>query len=420
MGQEDSARRTPFKAAFAIGEFRALWAAEALSQAGDQLARVALSVLVWERTASAGLTGLTYGLTYLPTLIGGTLFAGLADRYARRTVMIVCDVLRAVIAALMAIPGTPLLVLAVLLVILTVAGGPFRAAQLALLPDVLEGERYIAGLAVRTITIQTAQLAGFAGGGLVIGLVTPHWGLVVDAVTFVVSAVLVSTGVRRRPPATTESSAKTRLARAFSGDGARELWQDKGIRVLFGLKMLAGFAIAPEGLAAPLAGEIGAGSFAVGLILAADPVGSVIGSWIFTKWVPARRKTCIVGILAIASVVPLVFIFLRPSLPVCLALIMASGAFAAPYHLQAVALMARAVPDGVRAQVMGLTSTSLVTVQGLGIMLAGVLAQVTGPFAAVGVAGAVAVVVAGPMAMAWKRAIATGPDVWLLAGSRTC
>ncbi|AIG73222.1 Conserved putative membrane protein [Amycolatopsis japonica] len=419
MEKGDSARGTAFRAAFAVGEFRALWAAEALSQAGDQLARVALSVLVWERTASAGLTGLTYGLTYLPTLIGGTLFAGLADRYSRRTVMIVCDLVRAAIAALMAVPGIPLPVLAGLLVILTMAGGPFRAAQLALLPDVLEGDRYVAGLAVRTITIQTAQLAGFGGGGLVIGLVTPYWGLVIDAVTFVVSALLVSVGVRRRGPAATESSVKSRVARAFSGEGAKELWQGKGIRVLFGLKMLAGFAIAPEGLAAPLAVGLGAGSFAVGLILAADPIGSVIGSWIFTKWVPARRKTRIVGILAIASVVPLVFVFFRPSLPVCLALIGLSGAFAAPYHLQAVALMARAVPDGVRAQVMGLTSTSLVTVQGIGIMLAGGLAQLTGPFVAVGVAATVAVASAGPMAMAWKRAIATGPDVWLPAGSRT-
>ncbi|RSN49388.1 MFS transporter [Amycolatopsis sp. WAC 04197] len=419
MEKGDSARGTAFRAAFAVGEFRALWAAEALSQAGDQLARVALSVLVWERTASAGLTGLTYGLTYLPTLIGGTLFAGLADRYSRRTVMIVCDLVRAAVAALMAVPGIPLPVLAGLLVILTMAGGPFRAAQLALLPDVLEGDRYVAGLAVRTITIQTAQLAGFGGGGLVIGLVTPYWGLVIDAVTFVVSALLVSAGVRRRGPAATESSVKSRVARAFSGEGAKELWQGKGIRVLFGLKMLAGFAIAPEGLAAPLAVGLGAGSFAVGLILAADPIGSVIGSWIFTKWVPARRKTRIVGILAIASVVPLVFLFFRPSLPVCLALIGLSGAFAAPYHLQAVALMARAVPDGVRAQVMGLTSTSLVTVQGIGIMLAGGLAQLTGPFVAVGVAATVAVASAGPMAMAWKRAIATGPDVWLPTGSRT-
>ncbi|WP_414944786.1 hypothetical protein [Amycolatopsis sp. cmx-11-32] len=91
----------------------------------------------------------------------------------------------------------------------------------------------------------------------------------------------------------------------------------------------------------------------------------------------------------------------------------------APYHLQAVALMARAVPDGVRAQAMSLTSMSSVTARGIGIMPAGGLGQLTGPFVAVGVAATVAVASAGPMAMAGKLAIGTGPDMWLPAGSRT-
>jgi hypothetical protein len=74
-------------------------------------------------------------------LSGGTLFAGLADRYPRRTVMVVCDLFRMVVAALMAIPGTSLPFVCGLIIVLTAAGGPFRAAHPALLPDVLEGER---------------------------------------------------------------------------------------------------------------------------------------------------------------------------------------------------------------------------------------------------------------------------------------
>jgi hypothetical protein len=85
---------------------------------------------------------------------------------------------------------------------------------------------------------------------------------------------------------------------------------------------------------------------------------------------------------------------------------------AAPYHMRAVALIARAVPDAVRAQVMGLTSTSLVTVQGVGIMLAGALAQVLGAGATVALAGAIEVVLAVPAAVAWNRATAAQPDAW--------
>ncbi len=149
----------------AVREFRALWAAELLSVCGDQLARVGLAVLVYSRTSSASWTALTYALTFLPALVGGVLLGGLADRFPRRDLMVVVDVLRAVVTALMAIPSLPLPALLALVCLLTLGGAPFTAAEQALLPAILHGDRYIAGLSLRTITNQTAQIAGFLGGG---------------------------------------------------------------------------------------------------------------------------------------------------------------------------------------------------------------------------------------------------------------
>src|SRR5947207_11318190 len=54
-----------------VGEFRSLWSAEGVSILGDQLARVALAILVFERTSSALLTALTYALTFVPAVLGG-------------------------------------------------------------------------------------------------------------------------------------------------------------------------------------------------------------------------------------------------------------------------------------------------------------------------------------------------------------
>ncbi|NUS63040.1 MAG: MFS transporter, partial [Saccharothrix sp.] len=131
---------TGFRAVFAVPEFRVLWSAAVLSTVGDQLARVALSVLVFQRTGSAAWTALTYALTMLPALVSGVLLTGLADRYPRRTVMVVADAVRAVLLAVMAVPGVPLPVVAALLVVAQLAEPPFAAAQGALLPSVL-GER---------------------------------------------------------------------------------------------------------------------------------------------------------------------------------------------------------------------------------------------------------------------------------------
>jgi hypothetical protein len=61
----------------ADGEFRGLWAAFALSLAGDQLAQVALAVLVFQATGSAVATAAAYAVSLLPWLVGGPLLSGL-------------------------------------------------------------------------------------------------------------------------------------------------------------------------------------------------------------------------------------------------------------------------------------------------------------------------------------------------------
>src|SRR6266851_10520695 len=92
-----------FREVFAVGEFRALWLAQLLSVAGDQLARVAMTVLVFDRTHSALWSALTFAVTFLPWIVGGLGLSGLADRVPRRQVMIICDLARMVLVCLMAL-----------------------------------------------------------------------------------------------------------------------------------------------------------------------------------------------------------------------------------------------------------------------------------------------------------------------------
>ncbi len=166
-----SEKPATFRVVLAVTEFRALWSAELFSQLGDQFARVAIAVLVFQRTSSAALTGLTYALTYLPSMVGGLTLSWIGDRYPRRDVIFAVGLLRAALVALMALPGMPLPVLGVLLAVMTALSGPFKAAQLALLADVLTGD--VVGLSIRQITIQSAQIAGFLGGGLLAQSLSP-------------------------------------------------------------------------------------------------------------------------------------------------------------------------------------------------------------------------------------------------------
>jgi len=136
---ENPGRRVRFGELLALGEFRALWLAQIGSVLGDQLARVALTLQVYERTHSALLAAVTFAASVVPVFAGGVLLAGLADRYPRRRVMIACDIIRTVLVLAMTVPHLPIALLVTLLFAVTMAGAPFSSARAAIYPDVLRG-----------------------------------------------------------------------------------------------------------------------------------------------------------------------------------------------------------------------------------------------------------------------------------------
>src|SRR5215831_18866554 len=186
-----AAPSTTFGEVFAVGEFRALWLAQMLSVAGDQLARVALTLLVFDRTGSPLLAAVAFAASVVPTFLGGIVLAGLADRWPRRRVMIVCDLGRALLVAIMALPGVPIAGLVGLLFLVTLISAPFTSARAALYPDILAGDRYVVGTAITITTLQFAQALGFVAGGVVVGLFGVRTSLLVDAGTFIVSALII-------------------------------------------------------------------------------------------------------------------------------------------------------------------------------------------------------------------------------------
>ena len=123
--------RATFRDVFAVREFRALWFSEILSVAGDRLALVALTLLVFQQTRSPLLTAVVYASGYVPWVIGGLFLADVADRRPRRSVMVFCDVVRTVLVAAMAVPHVPIGALVALLFAATMFAPPFESARAA-------------------------------------------------------------------------------------------------------------------------------------------------------------------------------------------------------------------------------------------------------------------------------------------------
>ncbi|PXY20893.1 MFS transporter [Prauserella muralis] len=377
-------------------EFRALWLAEAQSVLGDHLTTVALAIMVFGRTGSALWAALVYALTFLPALAGGLGLAQIADRYPRRTVLATAAVIQAVLVGAMAIPGTHLALLCTLVVLVRLVGAPVNAAQNALTREVFtDDDVYLRSQDLRGITTNIAMLVGLGGGGLLVTLVGPSWALAVDALTFLVAALVVRLCVRRRPAAGGPGD------RWFGA--AQWVWSQRRLRVLLAFSWLVGLAVIPEGLAAPLAHEIGAPDQAVGWLLAADPVGFIIGTFVLSHYVSAENRRRVMGVLATAAAAFLIAFAVEPSLPAALVLLALAGA-AGAYIITVGATFITWVPNELRGGAGGLYRTGLRVAQGIGVAIGGIVADLVGSATiAIALAGVVGVLLTVPVALSWAR-----------------
>ncbi|MEU9348884.1 MFS transporter [Streptomyces sp. NPDC048278] len=380
----------------AVPEFRAVFAAHVLSMLGVIVSEIALSVLVYDLTGSPLLSALTFALGFLPYLVGGTLLAPVADRFPARRVLVVCDVVCAGCVAVMAVPGTGIGVLLALRCALAVVSPVFAGTRMATLSDILGGgDLFVLGRSLLRIVAQSALLVGYGLGGLLLAVLTPRHALLITVVTFLASAALLRLGTRRRP-------ARARALDRERG-GTRQLLADRRIRILLLLFWVpAMFAVVPEALAAPYADALGTGSPGLGLLMCALPVGTVAGElYAGARLGPAARERIALPLVCL-TLLPYLGYALHPSLALSLLFLLVAGAGSA-YTLGLDQWFVRAVPEELRGRAMTVLSAGLMTLQGVGMTLAGLAAEAVGVRATVAGAGVVGTACCCGLAAAARR-----------------
>lgn len=399
-------RPARFSEALAVREFRWLLVADVLSLLGDQLTRVAAAALVWDRTSSPALAAATFALGYLPYLLGGTLLAALADRLPRRSVMITCDLARAGLVGLLALPGVPLPVLYAVLFASALLTPPFASARAATVPDMLPGDTYVAGNALVHTLFGLGQVLGLLAAGVAVSAVGVHGALAVDAATFLASALVVRTRVAARPVVPRGTPAGSLLA--DSGEALRLVTRDPVLRSLLLLAWLgAAFGVVPEGLAVVVVAEAGGGPVLYGLVIAALPAGAMAGSLAFARLVHPDRRLRLALPICLAGFLPLLATPLAPSLPAVAALWFATGTSAC-FQLAANAAFVRAVPPGIRGRAFGVAQAGLLTAQGLSLLAAGALAEAWDPRSVAAASGVAGLVTVGALALRWPSELGGG------------
>ena len=279
-------------------EFRLLWLGQVVSQLGDWFNTIAVMTLVLRLTGSGRAVGLIFVTRFLPSVFAGPLSGVVADRFNRRSIMIVSDVLRAVVVLgfiFVRRPEHVWLIYALTVAQLTLSTF-FEPAKSAALPSVVEERDLVTANAITSVTWSVMLTLGAAIGGLITGWVGTDASFVLDSLTYLASAALVA--ALRLPKRPRRERTRLTIAKALGITDTLE----GAAYVRARPRVLAYLAVKPAwglgGGILTLLGVFGEKIFAVGgraatgigVLYAARGIGTAVGPFIARRVAGGSRR----------------------------------------------------------------------------------------------------------------------------------
>jgi MFS family permease len=271
-------------------DFRRLFLASVVSLAGDWFSFVAVAGLVTELTGRPGAPAFVYAATVLPVSLASPIAGTLADRFDRRRILIIADLLRVPFSLLLCLAAwwgsTPLAIGAVLA--LAVGASFSDPIASAATPNLVAADEVATAQSLMGAVWGSMLMIGAGIGGLVAEVFGRQTAFAIDAASFLVSAWLIA-GIRRpmqQPSTGTQADGSVREAIAYIRRHPVVL------RLVFA-KLGTGSANGIVGLLPRFASRRFAGSsIATGLLFAARGLGAMLGPILARSVVgatPARR-----------------------------------------------------------------------------------------------------------------------------------
>lgn len=288
-------------------DFARLWIAQVISLLGDWFNVIALSALVSEYSGGSGMaiSGLLIA-RFLPPLVVSPLAGVLIDRFDRKRLLILSDVLRAVIILLLLFATGPdmLWLIYLLTVIQFCLSALFEPGRSAIMPSLVQPDDLLKANTLGNVTWSVMLAFGAMAGGAVTAALGTAAALVIDALTFLVSAWFI-TQIKTRPEPAAAVSAAHRGGGSFR-EGLRYLAQHPASAALLFVKLGLSIGnvdslIIAYGTILFVVGESGTGS--LGVLYSAFGVGAVLGPALLNRFsdgsVRTLRRLVIVGFVLV-------------------------------------------------------------------------------------------------------------------------
>lgn len=362
-----------YRQVLAVRDARALIGASAASQLGDWLYNAALLGYVYSATGSAAWVAAATVARLVPYVLLGPIGGAIADRYPRRVVLLIGDLLRALLmvalAAVVALDG-PVAVVIALTMLASVAGCAEKPAALAFLPR-LVGESRLGSANALLHTVQDlGTMLGPAVGAVLLAVASDFVAFLANGATFAISAVLISTiGVRggvSRAPAGALAHIAQGLRTARTTSFALPLFLVVAmVELTYGAQTVQLVVYAEQAL--------GLGSGGYGVLLTALGVGGLLSTFVNGRLASAPRVAlAIVATGAVACATQLFYAGFDV-VAVALAVAVIGGAALVACEVVAETVLTRIVPSEALGRVVGVFDAFSVLAMVAGALLAPVL-----------------------------------------------
>jgi MFS family permease len=368
--------RRQFKLLGRSPAFRLLFLATLASNLGTWIAVIALTVDIYDRTHSGTWVSALLIADFLPAVAIGLVLGPFVDRLNRKRLLIAADLLRCGVFVGLVFATTPGQIV-LLALVAGFATGFFRPAAFAGLPNLVDDADLNDASSMLRSVEYLASTVGTLVGGIVVAASGPHLGYWLNAVTFLVSAVLI-TGIAASLLQTEKAESRGYLHDVR--DGFSVVFNSRALIAVFvswNLVMLstAGVNVAEVFLARV---SFSSGSFGYGLLWAGSGLGMVIGSLYAPTWLEQRG----ISVVYAASLALMAFGYLTAALSpdvwvaaLCLALAGSGNGSAVVCNIL---LVQRGAPDNLRGRALTTLMSATFAVLGLGMAVWGPITNAVG------------------------------------------
>lgn len=375
-------------------KFLRLWLGQAISNFGDALTRIALVILVTEKTHAAGPISIVMTVQMIPMLFLGPFIGVLVDRWNRKRIMLAADLLRAVIiAGILFAPN--LGTIYVLSFLSATVGLFFMPARSAVIMEIVGKADMMSAVSLSQVTYQTITILGPMIGGALVGMLGTWIGFTVDAITFACSALFTLSVAFPALPVADERISVKAFFRDFA-DGMRFIWQTKVVRFLiagFWVFMMAGGVINVleinywRNILHISAAQLGSleMTMAVGALLTATFLGQFGTAW------PKGRM--IVTALLLVGMIS-VFYYFQPGYYMLLLMMFLFGIADVTLNIPISTLLVTLVPVAMRGRVSSAAYSLINMTSVLGMAIAAPASALVGTTGALGLAGVILILAA--------------------------